>query len=101
MYFVGKALEQRSYITTKTLPMTKTVELIDKTQFTAMTLNENFKKFVVYITTLSALLVIQVHLFYQAQLELLLADKALVKLLFKYLDYVDIFLFNLIKHWYK
>lgn len=36
----------------------------------------------------------QEHSFYQAQLGLLLADKSFIKILTKYLDYNDIFLFN-------
>lgn len=52
----------------------------------------------VYVVTLSAALtlVIQVHFSCQAQIGLLLAYKALVKVLFKYLDYADVFSFNFI-----
>lgn len=52
----------------------------------------------IYVITLSAALtlVIQVHFSCQAQIRLLLTEKALVKVLSKYLDYADVFSFNFI-----
>lgn len=71
------------------------VELIKKKEFVATILNKNAKKFVIYVATLIAS-IMQVHSFCQAQLELILVDKASIKVLPKYLDYANIFLFNYI-----
>ena len=59
----------------------------------AVALDENTKIFVIHII---ALLVILVDLSCLALIRLLLANKALIKILLKYLNYVDIFLFGLI-----
>lgn len=61
-----------------------------------MTLNKNIETFIVYFTTLSTTPIIQVYPSYQAQVRLLLANKAFIKDLSKYLDYIDVFLSNLI-----
>ena len=47
----------------------------------------------IYIATLLAL-TMQVHPFCQVQIGLLLADKASTKVLPKYLDYANVFLFD-------
>lgn len=60
----------------------------------AVALYDNAKTFVVYIITLLAP-VIQVYHSCQVQLRLLLADKAPIKVPPKYLDYANIFLFDL------
>lgn len=70
------------------------MEFIDKRQFVAVALYKNAKIFVVYITALLTL-VIQVYRSYQTQFRLLLANKAPIKVPFKYLDYADVFLFDL------
>ncbi len=72
------------------------MELINKSKFATITLDENVKTFVVYIATLSAALAMQIHPSYQAQIGLLFADKTLIKVLFKYFDYADVFSFNLV-----
>ncbi len=52
--------------------------------------------FMIYVITLSATLTMQVYFSYQTQIKLLLANKVSIEVLFKYLDYIDIFLFHLI-----
>lgn len=54
------------------------------------------KTFIIYITTLSRTLMMQIHSFCQICIGLLLTYKALIEVLPEYLDYVNIFLFNLI-----
>lgn len=93
--FEEKKLEQRSYKTAEALPTTKRVELINKRGFAAVALDENVETFVVHIAILSTAPTMQVYPLYQAQISLLLADKAPIKVPPKYSDYVDIFLFNL------
>lgn len=60
----------------------------------AAILNENANTFVIYVTALS-FSIMQIYSFYQVQIGLLLADKAPIKVLPKYLDYADIFLLQL------
>lgn len=72
------------------------MELINKGEFANSALDENVKKLVVHIATLSAALIMQVRSLSQAHVSLLLADKALIKVASEYLNYVDIFLFDLI-----
>ena len=52
--FREKELEWRSYTTIETLPTIKKVELIDKREFLFVALDENTKRFVIYIANLSA-----------------------------------------------
>lgn len=61
-----------------------------------MALNKNTKMFVIYVGILLMTLTMHIYFFCQAQIRLLLANKALIKVLPKYLDYIDIFLFDLI-----
>lgn len=70
------------------------MELIDKRKFAKAALDKNFKTFVVHIAALEAPETI-IHPFQKVQIALLQADKAPTKILFKYLDYADIFLANL------
>lgn len=72
------------------------MELINKKEFAATVLDKNVKTFEIYLATLSAALAIQVYFFFQAQVKLLLTDKAFVKVLSKYLDYTDVFSFDLV-----
>lgn len=58
-----------------------------------MALDANAETFIVYVAILSVW-AMQAHLFCHAQIELLLADKAPIKVSPKYFDYVDIFLFD-------
>ena len=73
------------------LSITKTIELIDKREFAAVAIDKNAKTFVVHVASLSIAPTMQVHLFRQAQVGLLFADKALTKVLPKYSNYADIF----------
>lgn len=50
----------------------------------------------IYIVTLSATSAMQVYFSHQVQVGLLLADKTSVEILFKYSNYIDISLFDLI-----
>ena len=52
--FLEQEFTWRSYITAKTLPTTKKVELINKKEFAKAALDENFETFVVYVATLEA-----------------------------------------------
>ena len=90
--FVEKELKQKSYIPAKVLPTTKRVELINKREFAAAALEENAEMFLVYVASLLAM---QVYPSCQAQVGPLLADKAPAKVLPKYLDYADVFSFDL------
>ncbi len=56
-FYMEKELEWRSYVTAEVLSITKRVEIIDKKEFTFVALDENAEIFLVYITTLSATLV--------------------------------------------
>lgn len=71
------------------------VELINKKEFAAVALDENVKIFVIHITTLSAVLAIQVYPSCQAQVRLFVFDRALVQFTSKYLDYAYVFLIDL------
>lgn len=69
------------------------VEFINKKEIIATILNKNTKIFIIYIIALSVL-VIQVYSFCQAQIILLLAEKTIIKIPSKWLNYANIFLFN-------
>lgn len=72
------------------------MELIEKNKFVAATFDENTKTFVIYVATLSVALTMQVYPFRQTQVGLLLVNKAFIKILSKYSNYTDVFLFNLV-----
>lgn len=48
-------LIQRFHTVVEVLPITNRVEFIDKKEFTKAALDENFKTFVIHITTLKAI----------------------------------------------
>lgn len=73
----------------------KRLALINKREFVTMTLNENTKTFIVYIANLLIFLIINIDLFCQTEVGLLLVNKASVKVLFEYSNYGDIFLSEL------
>lgn len=56
-------------------------------------LDEIIKTFIVYVAMLSTL-IMQVYPSCQAQIRLLMANKALINVPPKYLNYIDIFLFG-------
>lgn len=93
--FGENKLEWRSYTTAQPLPTTKRVELIERREFATAALDKNVETFVVHIATLSTTPTMQVHPSHQAQVGLLLTDKAPVKVLPKYLNYADVFSFDL------
>lgn len=70
------------------------MEFINKREFAATVLDKNPMTFMVYIATLSATSMMQVHSFYKVQVIWLLANKALTKVRLKYSDYTNVFLFN-------
>lgn len=69
-------------------------------EFLATVLDENAGTLVIHIAALLTL-AMQVHTFDQVQIRLLLANKAPIKVLPKYLNYVDIFLFDLVMKLYE
>ena len=92
--FGEKEFEWKSYITAKVLPTTKKVELINKREFAIATLDKN-TEFVIYIATLLVAPIILAHISHKTQVNLLLTDKAAIKIRPKNLNYTDIFLFDL------
>lgn len=91
--FTKKRLKWRRYSTAEILPILQKFEFINKRKFAAATLDKNAKMFMIHVTALSAP-AIQVDPFCQAQLGLLLADKAFTKVPPEYSDYVDAFVFD-------
>lgn len=91
MQFIEKELEQKSYTTLEILSTTKKIELINKRKFAITALDKNAKTFMVYVTILLAILIMQVHFFYQAQIGLLFTFKVFTKVLYKYLSYIIFF----------
>lgn len=61
-----------------------------------MILNENAEIFVIHIIILLTVSVIQIYKSYHFYISLWLVDKVFMKVLSKYLDYINIFLFDLI-----
>ena len=94
IWLAKKELEQKGYSTTEALSTTQRVELINKKEFAIAALDENVETFIVYVAALLAPMIL-VHFFCQAQIELLLADKAFIEVLPKYLNYTDVFSFDL------
>lgn len=70
------------------------MKLINKKEFIVISLDKNVEIFIIYIATFSITLAIQIYLFNQVLIELLLANKAFIEVLSKNLDYSNIFLFN-------
>ena len=60
-----------------------------------MALDKNAETFVMHVATLLAL-IMQVYPFHQAQLRLLLANKAPIQVPSKYSDFPNVFLFDLV-----
>ena len=88
--FIEKEFTWRSYTTTKALPTTKQVELINKKEFAKAALDKNFETFVVYVVSFSST-PFNVHLFCKSQISGLTAKKILPKVPAKYLDFADFF----------
>ena len=94
MQFVEKKHKQKSYTNAEVLPTTKRVELINKREFVAATLDKNAETYVIHVVILSMAPTMQVHPLCQAQVGQLLTDKAPIKVPPEYLDYADVFLFD-------
>lgn len=87
-------LTWRLYIAIKALLTTISVEFINKRDILAIALDENAKTFIIHIATLLTALTIQIYLLCQAQVKLLLVNKITIKVLFKYLNFADVFTFD-------
>ena len=86
--FIEKELIRRSYTTTKALPTTKWVELINKRKFAKIALNEKSETFVVHIASLN--LVPRIHPDREAQIAFLLTED--IKIPDEYSDFTNVFL---------
>ena len=86
--FVDIKLSWGFYITTKALPTTKQIELINKKKFAKTILDENFETFVIYVASFNLALRISPNR--AAQIASLLAKKVMIS--DKYLDFANIFL---------
>lgn len=99
--FAEKELIWRSYSITKVLSTTKWVELIDKKKFAKTVLDKESETFVVYVTALEAPIIeMRIHTFRATQIisgdpiqiAILKQNKAPIKVLTKYSNFIDIFL---------
>lgn len=86
-------LNQKFYITIKTLLITKQIELIRKKKFAAAAFDLNDETFVVYV---SSHINTDVYLSCRTQIALLIQDNALITILFKYANFTNIFSLNLV-----
>ena len=87
--FIKRKFTWKSYTIAKALPTTKQVEIINKKTFTKMALDKNIEAFVVYITSFSLNLIL-IYLAWEVYIVLLIIKK--VKILIKYLDFLNVFL---------
>ena len=85
--FIEKELTWRPYTTTKALPTTKRVELINKKEFAKAVLDEKSETFVVYMAALN--LTPGIHPNRAAQITSLLAEE--VRIPDKYSDFTNVF----------
>ena len=94
--FTEKELTWRSYTAIEILSTTNWVKLINKKKFAKAALDEEFETFVVYVAALEALLAgMTIHLSRKALISALIQNEAPTKVLPKYVDYADIFSFDL------
>ena len=93
IWFAEKELSWRDYTIVKTLPSTRKVDLIDKKEFAATAIDEDFEAFVVHMASIMETM--SLYLAKKAQIAALQADKALTEVPAKYSDYVDVFSLNL------
>ena len=87
--FAWKKLISRFYTAIKALSTTKQVEIIDKKKFAKTALDKNVEPFIIHVIFFSINLM-PMHLAQKAQTALLLTKK--IKILTKYLDFLDVFL---------
>ena len=94
--FAKKKLAWRFYTAAKALSITKRVEIIDIKEFAKAALDEESETFVVYVATLeSPLAGMTIHPSPEAQIAVLIQDKAPTKVLLKYTNYTNVFSFDL------
>lgn len=100
LQFDTKKLTWKTYTTTKAIPITKQIELINKHKFAKMALDKISNTFVMYVTALETPSEITIYLSQVAQVPILqkvtqLAalqwDKVPIKISAKYAHYTDIF----------
>lgn len=88
------------YIPTKTLLTTQRVKLVEKKEFSAIALNSNDKTFVVYIVFIASSNFANsnhvIHPSYWTHIASLKVDEALIAILSKYIDFIDVFSSNLV-----
>ena len=98
IYSLQKKLTWRSYTAAEALPATKRVKLIDKKKFAKAALDEESKTFVMHVAALEVLprsAKMTMHPLQAAQIAALKQAKARTKVPSKYVDYADVFSFNL------
>ena len=100
--FSGRELWWKTSTTKEALLTTKRIELVGAKEFAAAVLDLESETFVVNIASLSSnvsasssLLKLNIHLSSRPQAFGLIAEKTLTKVLTEYLDFADIFSFNL------
>ena len=89
--FLVRELRWRTYTTEKAFSTTRQVELVGKKEFAAMTFDLEHETFVVYIVSPSSL-----PLNARLQISGLIAKEAPIKVLAKYLDFIDVFSSDLV-----
>ena len=102
--FGEKKLIWRSYNIAEALPITKWVELIDKKEFTKTALDEKSETFVVHIAALKVSqgsAEITMHHSQTTQIAAWKQDEAPIKVIPKYVDYADVFSFDLAMKLFK
>ena len=87
--FIEQKFIWKTYTATKALPITRTVEIIDKKKFAVATLNIDNETFVVHIVALAELTTMLIYLCYQAQVALLTSKKTGIPA--KYSEFSDVF----------
>ena len=93
--FLDQKPRRGIYTTEKALPTTRYVELIDKKEFTAATLDPENETFVVHVASLNSIAspkssLLNFHPFHRSQIAGLIDKKASTKVLKKYVDFVNI-----------
>lgn len=92
--FRTEKLTQRFYIIVDILPTTSWSELINKREFANAVFNRNSEIFVIHVVALEAEVLI--YLSQAAEIATPMQDKAPTKILVKYIEYVDVFSFDLV-----
>lgn len=100
--FGNEKLFWEIYTAAKAMFIARRVKWINKHEFVKAMLDDNSEAFVVYLATLEVLAKTTIHFFCAAQvwqkaaeLAVLQGNKALIKILFKYSDYANVFSLNL------